>query len=77
MQYPANARRIKIEGTIHVSFIVSKTGEISDVSIMRGIMTECDREAVRVVTMMPPWNPGKQNGRNVNVRFLLPLKFRL
>jgi protein TonB len=77
MTYPANARRMRIEGTVHVSFIVSKTGEISEVRVLRGIMTECDREAVRVVQMMPPWKPGKQNGRPVNVRFILPLKFRL
>ena len=77
MVYPANARRMKIEGTVHVSFIVSKTGTISDVKVLRGIMKECDREAVRVVELMPSWKPGKQNGRNVNVRFILPLKFRL
>jgi periplasmic protein TonB len=77
MKYPANARRMQIEGTVHVSFIVSKTGEISDVKVLRGIMTECDREAVRVVQMMPRWKPGKQNGRSVNVRFILPLKFRI
>jgi len=77
MQYPPNARRMKIEGTVHVSFVVSKTGSISDVKVLRGIMTECDREAVRVVQMMPTWNPGKQNGRNVSVRFIMPLKFRL
>jgi len=77
MVYPANARRMRIEGTVHVSFIVSKTGQISDVKILRGIMTECDREAIRVIQMMPAWKPGKQNGRAVNVRFILPLKFRL
>src|SRR5688500_6422737 len=77
MVYPANARRMRIEGTVHVSFIVSKTGQISDVKILRGIMTECDREAIRVIQMMPAWKPGKQNGRPVNVRFILPLKFRL
>lgn len=77
MVYPANARRMKIEGTVHVSFIVSKTGAISEVKVLRGFMTECDREAIRVVQLMPAWTPGKQNGRNVNVRFILPLKFRL
>lgn len=77
MQYPNNARRMRIEGTVHVGFIVSKTGEISDVTVLRGFMTECDKEAVRVVKLMPPWKPGKQNGRNVNVRFILPLRFRL
>lgn len=77
MVYPPNARRMQIEGTVHLSFIVSKTGAISEVKVLRGIMTECDREAVRVVQMMPAWKPGKQNGRNVNVRFILPLKFRM
>ena len=77
MKYPPNARRMQIEGTVHVSFIVSKAGTISDVRVLRGIMTECDREAVRVVQMMPAWKPGKQNGRSVNVRFILPLKFRI
>lgn len=77
MIYPSNARRMQIEGTVHVSFVVSKTGTISEVKVLRGIMTECDKEAVRVIEMMPPWKPGKQNGRPVNVRFILPLKFRL
>lgn len=75
--YPPNARRMEIEGTVHVSFVVSKTGSISDVQVLRGIMTECDREAVRVVQKMPAWKPGRQNGRPVNVRFILPLRFRL
>lgn len=77
MKYPTNARRLEVEGTVHVGFVVSKTGAISDVKVLRGFMTECDNEAVRVVQMMPAWKPGKQNGRNVNVRFVLPLKFRL
>lgn len=77
MKYPPNARRMQIEGTVHVSFIVNKTGTISEVKVLRGIMTECDKEAIRVVQSMPAWRPGKQNGRNVNVRFILPLKFRL
>jgi protein TonB len=77
MVYPPNARRMQVEGTVYVSFIVNKNGSISDVKVMRGIMKECDREAVRVVEMMPPWKPGKQNGRSVNVRFTMPLKFRL
>ena len=68
---------MEIEGTVHVSFVVSKTGSISDVQVLRGIMTECDREAVRVVQKMPAWKPGRQNGRPVNVRFILPLRFRL
>lgn len=77
MKYPANARRMQIEGTVYVGFIVNKDGTISDVSVLRGIMSECDNEAIRVIKMMPAWKAGKQNGRNVNVRFTVPLKFRL
>jgi protein TonB len=77
MKYPAGARKMEIEGTVHVSFLVSKTGTISEVKVLRGIMKECDAEAVRVVQMMPPWKPGRQNGHPVYVRLVMPLKFRL
>jgi protein TonB len=77
MKYPSNARRMEIEGTVHVSFVVSKTGAISDIKVLRGIMKECDEEAIRVVQMMPAWKPGMQNGHPVYVRMIMPLKFRL
>lgn len=77
MKYPPNARRMDIEGTVYVGFVVNRDGTISDVKVLRGIMTECDNEAIRVIKAMPPWKPGRQNGRNVNVRFTVPLKFRL
>jgi periplasmic protein TonB len=77
MVYPAMARRMEQEGTVHVSFIVSKSGTISDVQILRGISAELDKEAIRVIQLMPPWTPGKQNGRPVNVRFVMPFKFRM
>jgi protein TonB len=76
MVYPPIARRMQIEGTVTVSFIVGKTGVISDVTVLRGISAECDKEAVRVAKLMPPWIPGKQNGKPVFVRFIMPLKFR-
>lgn len=77
MQYPKMARKMGIEGTVHVSFLVSKTGAISEVKVLRGIMAECDKEAIRVVEKMPSWKPGKQNGHPVHVRLVMPLKFRL
>ncbi|HEY0656527.1 MAG TPA: TonB family protein [Chryseosolibacter sp.] len=77
MQYPKMARKMGIEGTVHVSFLVSKTGAISEVKVLRGIMAECDKEAIRVVEKMPAWKPGKQNGHPVHVRLVMPLKFRL
>ena len=77
MRYPASARRMGIDGTVYVSFVVGKDGHINDVKVLRGISADCDKEAVRVVQQMPPWKPGKQNGKPVFVRFNLPIKFKL
>ena len=77
MRYPASARRMGVDGTVYVSFVVSKDGSISEVKVIRGISADCDKEAMRVVSMMPPWRPGKQNGKPVFVRFVLPIKFKL
>lgn len=77
MRYPASARRMGVDGTVYVSFVVSKDGSISEVKTIRGISADCDKEAIRVVSMMPPWKPGKQNGKPVFVRFVLPIKFKL
>lgn len=77
MRYPASARRMGVDGTVYVSFVVSKDGSISEVKTIRGISADCDKEAMRVVAMMPPWRPGKQNGKPVFVRFVLPIKFKL
>lgn len=77
MRYPASARRMGVDGTVYVSFVVSKDGSISEVKTIRGISADCDQEAMRVVSMMPAWRPGKQNGKPVFVRFVLPIKFKL
>lgn len=76
-RYPAKARRMGIEGTVFVGFVVDTKGMINDVTIIKGIDTDCDKEAIRVVQMMPPWKPGKQNGKAVKVRYVLPFKFKL
>lgn len=77
LKYPASARRMGVDGTVYVSFVVSKDGSISEVKTIRGISADCDKEAMRVVSMMPPWKPGRQNGKPVFVRFVLPIKFQL
>lgn len=77
MVYPSNARRLGIEGAVYVTFVVDKSGIISDIQVMKGISADCDKEAVRVVGLMPPWKPGKQAGHTVKSRFVLPLKFTL
>jgi len=77
MKYPAQARRMGVEGSVFVSFVVDKEGNISDPQVLKGISADCDKEAIRVVKAMPPWKPGKQNGKPVKSRFVLPIKFRL
>ena len=77
VKYPAAARRMGIEGSVFVSFVVDREGKISDPQIVKGISADCDKEAMRVVQLMPPWRPGKQNGRSVKSRFVLPIKFKL
>ena len=76
LRYPADARRRGIHGTVYVSFIIGKDGSITEVKVIRGVSADVDQEAIRVVSMMPPWRPGMQNGKPVYVRFILPVKFK-
>lgn len=75
--YPALAKELSIMGTVYVGFVVEPDGSLSQVNVLRGIGGGCDEEALRVVNMMPPWNPGKQRGKAVRVRFNLPVRFIL
>ncbi len=77
LRYPTIAAEQGIQGRVVVKFVVSKTGEISDVTVVRQLDPSCDKEAVRVVKSMPKWIPGKQNGRAVSAYFTLPVTFRL
>lgn len=77
IKYPVIAAENGIQGRVVVQFVVSKTGSISDVRVVRGVDPSLDKEAVRVVSNMPNWTPGRQNGTTVNVRFTLPVTFRL
>ena len=66
-----------VQGTIHVGFTIDKNGFVKNVYILRGISSLSDKEAIRVVSMMPCWKPGKQATRNVAVEYNLPIKVRL
>ncbi len=77
VKYPASARRMNIEGSVFVGFVVDADGRISDASIIKGISADCDKEALRVVQAMPRWRPGKQSGRPVRVKYVLPIKYKL
>jgi len=77
IRYPSSARRMGVDGKVYVQFVVDKEGKISDVSIIKSLSADCDKEAVRLVQLMPPWKPGRQNGRSVKSKFVLPLTFKL
>jgi periplasmic protein TonB len=77
LKYPAAPRRLGIEGTVFVSFIVNGDGSVSDVEVIRGIHPDCDKEAIRVVSKLPGWTGGKQAGNPVRVKMVLPIKFAL
>jgi periplasmic protein TonB len=77
LRYPASARRMGVDGTVYVSFVVNGDGTVSHVSVLRGIHRECDEEAMRVISLLPGWIGGKQGGSPVNVKMVLPIKFAL
>ncbi len=77
LRYPSAAQRMGTEGTVFVSFVVDMYGRVIQAEVVKGIGRECDEEAKRVISMMPLWNPGKQNHNPVMVRMVLPIKFQL
>jgi protein TonB len=66
-----------IEGKVYVQFVVDKDGTLTDIKALKGIGAGCDEEAVRVIGGSPKWKPGKQRGRPVKVRMVLPIIFKL
>ncbi|MGQ1787563.1 MULTISPECIES: energy transducer TonB [unclassified Saccharicrinis] len=77
VRYPVIAAENGIEGTVYLSFVISETGQVEKVSILRGVDANLDREALRVVSGMPDWKPGKQGTRAVPVSYQVPIKFAL
>ena len=77
LKYPVIAQENGIQGRVILRFVVSKTGAIDNVTVLRSLDPTCDKEAIRVVKSMPKWIPGKQNGNNVPVYFTLPVVFKL
>lgn len=75
--YPQIALESGLQGRVIVQFVVNKNGEIVNIQVVKGVDPFLDKEAVRVINMMPKWIPGKQNGQAVNVKFTLPVNFKL
>lgn len=77
IKYPAQARRMNVEGKVFVEFVVSKDGTLTDINVVKGIGSGCDEEAMRIVQLSPPWQAAKQRGKAVRQRIVLPIFFML
>ena len=77
VKYPAEAQTKGIEGRVYIGFVVNKNGVVDRVKLMRGASPSLDAEALRVVSLMPTWIPGKQRGEAVSVSYTVPINFAL
>ena len=76
LRYPEICWEGAAMGRVNVVFIVNEDGSLSDVKVIRSIIPELDKEAIRVVKSMPKWNPAKQNGKAVKMKYVVPVNFR-
>lgn len=77
LRYPSYLRERRVSGTVFVSFVINTKGDINDVEILKSPNDGFNEEVVRVINNMPKWKPGIQSGKNVSVRFKMPIKFTL
>ena len=75
--YPPMAKELGIQGRVYVQFVIDKNGKVTQVKIARGVDPLLDAEALRVVSKMPDWTPGKQRGKAVPVTNVLPISFSI
>ncbi|MFD1255163.1 energy transducer TonB [Mucilaginibacter terrae] len=67
----------EVQGRVIISFIIEKDGHLTDLKVIKGVATELDREAMRVLKLAPAWNPGLQNGKPVRVKYTIPIVFQI
>ena len=77
IKYPQSAKDAETEGKSFIRFVIDEDGSVTDVKVQRGFNDDCDAEALRVVSQMPNWVPGKQRGKSVKVEYTLPISFVL
>lgn len=76
MKYPEDAKKQQVEGRVLVQFIVETDGSVSNTEVLKRVFPSLDAEALRVISGMPKWIPGKQNGKVVRVKYTIPVSFR-
>jgi TonB family protein len=77
VRYPAAARTNHTEGNVVVSFIINREGKLTNPRIVRGIGNGCEEEALRVISQLKTWSPGKVKGKPVRVQMSVPVRFKL
>lgn len=77
MKYPAKSKRMGIEGKLYVQFVIEKDGSLTAFEVVRGLASDCDAEAIRVLDMVPNFEPARHNGKKVRQRMILPIHFKL
>lgn len=77
IKYPTISQEMGSAGKVIVQFVVDKDGTITDPTVVRGVDAYLDKEAIRVISSMPKWKPGVQNGKKVRVKYTVPVVFRL
>ena len=77
IKYPTISQEMGSAGRVIVQFVVDKDGSISNPEVVRGVDAYLDKEAIRVISSMPKWRPGVQNGKKVRVKYTVPVVFRL
>lgn len=77
IKYPKRAKRLGQGGTVHVTYVVDKKGNVRDAHVERPLFPDLDEEALRVVNSLPKMKPGMQRGRPVNVMFTIPITYTL
>ena len=77
LEYPKQAQENRIQGQVYVEFVIETDGKITNAKVVRGIGGGCNEETIRVVNSMPNWTPGNHKGKNVRVKYVLPVSFYL
>ena len=77
LRYPKELEETCVQGRVIVRFIVERNGKLSNVKVVKSVDPVLDKEALRIVKLMPRWIPGRQNGITVRVKFYIPIIFRL
>jgi TonB family protein len=75
--YPTAASKANVSGRVFLSFVITETGDVEDIQVLKGIGFGCDAEAIRVLKTFPKWIPGEQGGVPVNVKYNLPINFQI